>query len=162
MWHRCFRALAIVALTAVFSSEVVADHHEAGEVEMAVRQFYAQLSAGEYQEALGHVKLGANGYVAEGLLATMVSEEVREMVVTDMKEAQENGAEMTLRPEYINVAVHGNIAIATYLVDAMTKDSGDDEEKQQVNRGSLVWQNTDDGWKIVHWHVSKLTTDEDD
>ena len=64
MLHRCVTLVAVAAMTAVCSSEVIADHHEAGEVEMAVRQFYAQLSAGEYAEALSHIKLGANGYVA--------------------------------------------------------------------------------------------------
>ena len=66
-----------------------------------------------------------------------------------------------MRPEYIKVAIHGEIAIATYLVDATLKESEDHDEEHQVNRGSLIWESTDAGWKIVHWHVSQLVTDED-
>ena len=162
MLHRYSTNFVIAALTVICASDVLADHHEAGEVEMAVRQFYRQLSAGEYKQALNRVKLGANGYVAEGLLATIASEEIRQMVVGNMTEDREKGAEMTLRPEYIKVAVHGKIAIATYLIDATIKESNEHDEESQVNRGSLIWQNTENGWKIVHWHVSKLTTEEDD
>jgi hypothetical protein len=161
MFHR-FSAIVCAAVLFVGSASLVsADHHEAGEVEMAVRQFYGQLTVGQYEEALSHVKLGANGYVEKGVLATMESEEIREMVVSDMEEDKENGAEISLRPEYIHVAVHGKIAIATYLVDATIKEPGHDDDESQVNRGTLVWENTDDGWKIVHWHVSKLANDDD-
>ena len=67
---------------------------------------------------------------------------------------------MDVQPHDIKVAVHGGTAIATYLVDAKTKEADEDEAKEQINRGTLVWARTDDGWKIVHWHVSELVPDE--
>ena len=162
MLNRSLMTLTIIALLAAFSPQAIADHHEADEVEKAVRIFYGQFSAGDYEAAMSHFKLGANGYLPAGLLATLASEDIRKMVVADMNEDSENGAEMRLRPEYIKVAVHGKIAIATYLIDATIRESDEHDEESQVNRGSLVWQHTDDGWKIVHWHVSKLATDDDD
>jgi ketosteroid isomerase-like protein len=152
---------SFVLVLVVFSARVHADHHEAGEVEAAVRTFYAQLSAGRFEEAFAHMKLGANGYLPDGILAAIPTEEVRRMAVNAYAEAREAGLEMNLRPEYLNVATHGNLAIATYLVDGTIKDNNDAEEERQVNRGTLVWQQTDQGWKIVHWHVSRLVEGDD-
>ena len=138
--------IAAVALLAVPSSPAVADHHEAG----------------EYEKALSHIQLGGNGYVADGVLASIPSEKVRQMITDGWKKEHEAGMEMKFRPEYISVAVHGPVAIATYLVEATLKESEDDDEETKGNRGTLVWQNTDNGWKIVHWHVSKLVGEDDD
>lgn len=160
MVRQASRAFVIVFAVIAASSTSLADHHEAGEVEAAVKKFYSQLSSGQFEKAMGHVAIGGNGYVAKGGLMAIGSEEVRQGIVKLLQDGAEQGAEMDLQPQEIKVAVHGDTAIATYLVDAKTKEADEDEAKEQVNRGSLVWVRTDNGWKIVHWHVSELVPDE--
>ena len=160
MFRQASRAVFLAFAVLAASGTSLADHHEVGEVEAAVKQFYSQLSSGQFKEAMGHVAIGGNGYVAEGVLMAIDSEEVRQGIVKLLQDGAERGAEMDLRPQDIKVVIHGNTAIATYLIDAKTKQADDDEAKEQVNRGSLVWAKTDDGWKIVHWHVSELVPDE--
>jgi len=149
----------LVAL-AIPSSTGFADHHEAGQVEASVKTFYSQLSSGDYEEAMDHVAIGSNGYVAKGDLVEIGSEQARQQIVKMLKDADQRGAEMDLNPKNIKVAVHGDTAIATYTVDATTKEADQDETEEHINRGSLVWAKRGDGWKILHWHVSEFVANE--
>ncbi|KAA5542271.1 nuclear transport factor 2 family protein [Roseiconus nitratireducens] len=155
------QALCLLFLVAAIpSSETFADHHEPGQVESAVKTFYSQLSSGEFEKAMGHTANGSSGYVAKGGLTEIGSDEVRQQIVKMLKDGQERGAEMELRPKDIKVTVHGDVAIATYMVDAAVKGADQDESEEQVNRGTLVWAKQGDDWKILHWHVSEFVPNE--
>lgn len=145
-----------------FSLPLHADHHEAGEVTKAVEQFYSQMSAGKFADAIGHLAIGSRGYVLEGGLMTIESEEMRQGIVQALEEGRARGAEMLLEPKEIKVTVHGKIAIATYLIDAEFKEPDADRAEAEASRGTLIWNLTDDGWKIVHWHVSNAEEDNEE
>ena len=74
MVRQAFRASVLVFAVIAASSTSFADHHEVGEVEKAVKKFYSQLSSGQFKEAMNHVAIGGNGYVAQGGLMAIGSE----------------------------------------------------------------------------------------
>ena len=67
-----------------------------------------------------------------------------------------------MQPKYIKVTTHGNVAIATFLVEGTIKSPEDDEPQRELNRASVIWNKTDSGWKMLHWHISAVETEEDD
>ena len=161
MVRQSFGTLLVLLGFVVPSSDSFADHHEAGEIEAAVKLFYSQLSTSKYEQAMEHVAIGSSGYVAEGELFSIGSDQVRQGVVKGLEDGEKNGVEMKMRPKEIKVAVYGDTAIATYLIDATFKEADEDEAEEKVNRGTLVWTKKDEVWKIVHWHVSNLEPIED-
>ena len=65
-----------------------------------------------------------------------------------------------MTPKNIKVTSHGNVFVATYQVDAKVKAPGEDEMTERMTRGTLVWSKTDDGLKVVHWHISEPVSED--
>ncbi len=145
-------AAAVICLSPLHAK---ADHHEPGQVENLVRQFYQQMATGEFEKAFSHMQLGARGYLPFGVLSDIPDEPTRQFVIAMYQKAHEEGARINLRPKYIQVTLHGNVALATYLVEGTVQESSDEDPQRQLNRVSLIWTKTDSGWKIIHWHASQ-------
>lgn len=155
--------LCAVALAATFLVPLTAsaDHHEAGEVEAAVHAFYRDLRAADFQSAFGMMKLGARGYLPVGVLRDIPTEEVRAAVAAAYSELFDEG-DLNLTPQYVKVSVHGTVAVATFLAQGGVQRPEDDEPEEVVQRGTIVWEQSDSGWLIVHYHVSDVKASRDD
>lgn len=55
-----------------------------------------------------------------------------------------------LSPEEIQVALYGTVAVSTFLLRISTAD----DRTLRRTRGTLIWQRTPTGWRIVHEHFS--------
>ena len=152
----------LVLVVCLYPQIAKADHHEPGEVEAAIRQFYGHIAAGQFEEAFAHMQLGARGYLPFGVLSEMPDENTRKLVVAQYSKGYEEGARITMRPQYIKVTTHGSVAIATFLVEGTIKGPEDEEPQRELNRASVIWNKTDSGWKMLHWHISAVDTEEDD
>lgn len=156
-FSQTFGSLLILSLPA----QAVADHHEVGEVEAAVRGFYGELAAAQFDKAFGRMQLGARGYVAFGVINEITTEEVRQRAIKQYQANFEPGA-LSLSPRYLKVTMHGTTAIATCLAQGEIQGPHDDEPRAVLHRVSLIWAKTDAGWKLVHWHASSVETSPDD
>jgi hypothetical protein len=145
----------VVAVVCLSPLHAYADHHEPGQVENLVRQFYQQMATGEFEKAFSHMQLGARGYLPFGVLSEVRDEQSRQVVIAMYQKAHEEGARINLRPKYIKVTMHGDVALATYLIEGTVQESADEDRQRQLNRVSLIWTKTDSGWKIIHWHASQ-------
>ena len=119
-----------------------------------VMSFYAQLRSGEFDQAFSRVEAGASGYLPFGVLGEIPSQAARDGIVAKYKEAFAEGHRAKLTPAYLKVADLGDVAITTFLAQGKLEHPVDASSKQVLRRVSLVWRNTDAGWKIVHWHSS--------
>ena len=67
----------LVLVVCLYPQISKADHHEPGEVEAAIRQFYRQLATGQFEEAFAHMQLGSRGYLPFGVLSEIPDENTR-------------------------------------------------------------------------------------
>lgn len=57
--------------------------------------------------------------------------------------------EITVTPEQVRVDVVGDVAVSAFIVRVATGNT-----TLRHTRGTLVWQRTADGWRILHEHFS--------
>ncbi len=113
---------AFAPLTTAF-----ADHHEPAQTLTGkVQQFYAQLSAGEFADAMDMLKVGAVGYVAHGMLIDIASEQVKQYAAAQMqKDRDEKGVSLSLQPKHISIHPLGEgIAAATFYIQGTASIEG--------------------------------------
>lgn len=151
---------AVIATVILMPLQALAADQESQEVVTAVHRFYQEMTEGQFEEAFSRIKLGAEGYLSQGLIIGIPNETVRAMVIEESKKERGEGAQINLLPKYVKATIHGNVAIATYLLDGTVTESKGDESQRVLERASLIWTKTDDGWKIIHWHISKVEVPE--
>ena len=146
---------ALVLCLCWSSANAMADHHEPGQVKKAIEDFYKGLSSGEFEKAFAHFSLGSRGYLPDGELREIPNEEARKTAIGMYQEGYKQGGRLSLHPKNIKTTIHGQVAISTFNVEGTIQAPGADNPSEQKTRASMVWSNSDKGWKLVHWHVSK-------
>ena len=70
-------------------------------------------------------------------------------VFQQIREGKKAAPYMQIEPRRLEVQRAGDIAIVTFELD---------DRPGMLNRRTLVWQKTGQGWKIIHLHASEVKT----
>jgi ketosteroid isomerase-like protein len=152
----------VLSLGCLLPLQAIADEDGSSVLRGEIASFYKQLALGDFEKVFSHVRDGADGYLPFGVLREISDQPTRQLVIAKYQEAYDAGARIKLAPAYLKVTQHGDVAITTFLVQGTIQQSSDEIPRKTLRRVSLVWTNTDAGWKIVHWHSSRSETDDED
>jgi ketosteroid isomerase-like protein len=125
----------------------------------AMGRVYTSANRAEWEEYVSYYAVGCTQFWEAGMIRTMLnSEKSLENMLNFLTEWTENGGKRNIWSRHREVALYGDVAIATCYEHGSFK-SPESEREYVLNRVTFVWHKTDDGWKIVHAHYSEMKKD---
>ncbi len=143
------RAISICLMIFVlgFSSILLGQDKEVADVEAALNAALQAYNAGEVEKFAAHFHSDVRGYFLDG-------SPIREgMSVDNVQGLFDQGYKPNLTAETTQVSIHGDIALVTATMTGSITWPGGKTDKGKW-RHTEVRQKTDDGWKVIHYHLS--------
>ena len=110
----------------------------------------------EWENHYAMYAVGCTGFWEYGMKRTqMQTEQSLENRISNAKDWNERGGIRRIWNRHPEAVVHGDFAVATCYQHGWFQNTKG-ERTNVLNRVSLIWKRTDDGWKIVHEHYSEM------
>lgn len=130
-----------------FSCTLLAQDKEAADVEAALNAALQAYNAGEVEKFAAHFHSDVRGYFLDG------SPMRKGMDAANVQGLFDQGYKPSLTAEATQISIHGDIAlVTTTMTGSITWPGGKTDSGKW--RHTEVRQKTDDGWKVIHYHLS--------
>ena len=162
------KLIAIIILSNIISAGILsADSHEEAptieeELEKATRQWNQAANKGEWEKRFSYTAMGYTVFDIAGMLRSRnQNEESISNRIKNYTDWNNRGGDRSINLKDVRAKVHGDTAVVTAYCSGSVKQAEKDSIRV-LSKVSVVWNKSEDGWKIVHVHWSKLQADWDD